>query len=331
MKRIAIASFAISIISFIMVLFLYMPKFKNQPAIETSDVYLQKIIELYPELQGAVFIDSTQYNLYKIGSTWPTHFFSILNNISLVGHSKNDYYGRDFEELRYEFYNSKTEILYKITFKKELSNKRINNETDSTVRANFINNTNDFKLAETATYIQRQMDIEKKILGKDTLVEISDRRGDVYRRFYSLKKANGDISKIVEFDWGYDNELNKIGISSNEFYRDEFKVNITTKFNSDLNLSTPAFEGKTIELNINYKDKEYKTTAILSDAEDVPSYCRPESYKSYMLNSCSFKLIAPFENCNLKIRVHYNTFERNSPFIDIENDITQLMQCLNIW
>ena len=322
MKRIAIASFAISIISFIMVLFLYMPKFKNQPAIETSDVYLKKIIELYPELQGAVFIDSTQYNLYKIGSTWPTHFFSILNNISIVGYHENDHLG--FGDLRYEFYNSKTEILYTITFKKELSNKRINNETDSTVRANFINNTNDFKLAEIATYIQRQMDIEKEILGKDTLVEISDRRGDVYRRFYSLKKANGDISKIVEFDWGYDNELNKIGI-----YRDdEFKVNIATKFNSDLKLSTPAFEGKTIELNINYKDKEYKTTAILSDAEDEPSYCRPESY---MLNSCSFKLIAPFENCNLKIRVHYDTFKKNSPFIDIENDITQLMQCLNIW
>ena len=149
-----------------MLLFLYMPKFKNQPATETSDVYLQKIIELYPELQGAVFIDSTQYNLYGIGSTWPTHFFSILNNISLVGHSKSDYYGRDFEELLYEFYNSKTEILYKITFKKELSNKRINNETDSTVRANFINNTNDFKLAEIATYIQRQMDIEKKFWEK---------------------------------------------------------------------------------------------------------------------------------------------------------------------
>lgn len=327
MKRIAIASFAISIISLIMVLFLYMPKFKSQPSFQTSDVYLQKIIELYPELQGAVFIDSTQYNLYGIGSTWPTHFFSILNNIPIVGYHENDHLG--FGDLLYEFYNSKTGTLYRIIFKKELSHKYTSNETDSSFSRDFSNNTKNFRLAEIDTYVLHQLDIEKKFLGKDTLVEISDRGGDVYRRFYSLKKANGDISKIVEFDWGYDNELNKIGIASNELYKEEeFKVNIATKYNSDLKLHIPVYEGKTIELNINYKDKEYKTTAILSDAEDVPSYCRPESY---MLNSCSFKLIAPFENCNLKIRVHYDTFKRNSPFIGIENDITQLMQCLNIW
>lgn len=75
MKKIAITSFAFSIISLIMVSFLYIPKFKSPSSFDSSDIYLQRIATLFPELQEAVFIDSAQYNLYDLGNVWPTQFF----------------------------------------------------------------------------------------------------------------------------------------------------------------------------------------------------------------------------------------------------------------
>lgn len=295
MKRIAIASFAISIISLIMVLFLYMPKFKSQPSFETSDIYLQKIVELYPELQDAVFIDSATSNLYLNSFKSSTYFHSILYNIPIVGFT----FSNISEDLIYEFYNLKTEYYYVFYFKEK-------------------DNLKDYKLSSISIINSPQASLRKRFFEKDTLVELFDKEGNHY---YTLKKNDGRITKFIKFDTkNGDKSFNRIWIASDR-YGVDFSVNIALEYNTNLKLRLPAFEGKTIELKINYKNQDYKTTAIINDGKEVPESCRPESYDPY---ECNFELTAPFENCNLKLDVQHNS-------VNIRNDIIQLMQCLNIW
>lgn len=278
-----------------MVLFLYMPKFKSQPSFQTSDVYLQKIIELYPELQDAFFIDSATSNLYLNSFKSSTYFHSILYNIPIVGFTFNNI----SEELIYEFYNLKTEYYYRFSFEEK-------------------DNLKDYKLSNISIINSPRASLRKEFFEKDTLVKLFDKEGNHY---YTIKKNDGHITRFIKFDTNIGNKsLNRIRIASGR-YGVDFNVDIALEYNTNLKLWHPAFEGKTIELKINYKNQDYKTTAIISDGKDVPESCRPESYYS---NECYFELTAPFENCNLKLYVQHNS-------VDILNDIIQLMQCLNIW
>ena len=296
-----------------------MPKFKSQPSFETSDVYLQKIVELYPELQDAVFIDSTQYDLYSVNHVKQTYIHSILNNIPVVGlyysddvvsKNKHIYY------LYYEFYNVNTETHYEITFKKEIA---------PNISANYDNTDNPYNLSEIATSNIHRMNIKKKILKNDTLVELSNKDGD---RYYTLKKENGSITRLIKFDYNsFHKTLNEIWIASpDEMFGDHFEVTIETKFIPNLRLFLPVYEGKTTELNIDYKNNNFKTIAVVSDNSNLSEICNPDLHNPN--STCHFELTAPFENCNLKLDVE---FKDNAPKIYIKNDITQLMQCLNIW
>ena len=318
MKKIAITSFAISIISLIMVSFLYIPKFKSPISFDSSDIYLQKIATLFPELQEAIFIDSAQYNLYNLGVDWPTQFFSILNDIPIVGYRRpNDQVLRD--RLTYEFFNKKNGMLYKITFT-DFHSPRFAKKDSFVVTEG---NSNDYTLSEIFSLNSPELNIRKRIFKKDTLIEMYN----LNRRFYSLKNENGDISRLVNFDWSNsDHSLNEIRIASAQG-DEEFKVNIQTKYNDNLKIHLPIFNDKTIELSINYKNQTYNTTAIISDDSNLSEACNP-NYGTP--TNCNFTTTAPFENCNLKIRVYYEPTSY-SPIVNIENEIKQLMQCLNIW
>ena len=313
MKKIAITSFAISIISLIMVSFLYIPKFNSPSSFDSSDIYLQRIATLFPELQEAVFIDSAQYNLYDLGNVWPTQFFSILNDIPIVGYRRpNDKVLRD--RLTYEFFNKKNGMLYRITFTDFHSPRFAGTDLFVVTEGN----SSDYTLSDISTINSPELNFRKRILKKDTLIEINN-------RFYVLKKENGDISRLV--DWSeFDHSFNLIRISSVQGI-DEFKVDIPTEYNVNLLVHLPVFNDKTIELSITYKNQTYNTTGLVSGDNNLSETCNP----NYGIPAnCNFTITAPFENCNLKVWVYYDP-TINYPIVRIENKIEQLMQCLNIW
>ena len=311
MKKIAITSFAFSIISLIMVSFLYIPKFNSPSSFDSSDIYLQRIATLFPELQEAIFIDSAQYNLYDLGTVSPTQFFSILNDIPIVGYRRpND----NKDRLYYNFFNKKNGMLYRITFT-DFHSPRFAKVASFVVTED---NSSDYTLSEISMINSPELNFRKRILKKDTLIEINN-------RFYVLKKENGDISRLV--DWSeFDHSFNLIRISSAQGI-DEFKVDIPTKYNVNLLVYLPVFNDKTIELSITYKNQTYNTTGLVSGDNNLSETCNP----NYGIPAnCNFTITAPFENCNLKVRVYYDP-TINYPIVNIENEIKQLMQGLNIW
>ena len=179
-------------------------------------------------------------------------------------------------------------------------------------------NSSDYTLSEISMINSPELNFRKRILKKDTLIEINN-------RFYVLKKENGDISRMV--DWNkFNHSLNLILISSAQGI-DEFKVDIPTKYNVNLLVYLPVFNDKTIELSITYKNQTYNTTGLVSGDNNLSETCNP----NYGIPAnCNFTITAPFENCNLKVRVYYDP-TINYPIVNIENEIKQLMQCLNIW
>ncbi len=324
MKKIAITSLIISIISLIMVAFLYAPKIKRNQSVNQADIYQQQIVELFPELQGAVYIDSAQYYSYNVGDLNPTYFYSTLNNIPIVGFFNKEW-ADDFGDRRYEYFSSQRKMCYRIHFGESKLRQRLrkNNSTEP---------TNEYKISEITTYKCDALEkyVSKKILGNDTLVELSYHdRENRYNRYYSLKKENEFASRLIRFDWDLnygDHSLNTIRIASRHWK--DFKVNIATEYDKNSDLLIPFFDGKTIGVKINYRNQEYKTTAIVSDTTNVSEVCNPNLHSNGFIKSeCNFTLIAPFENCNLKLRVRQD----KDPLIFIENEITQLMQCLNVW
>ena len=54
MKKIAITSLTFSIISLIIVFSIYMPKFKPSTTLNSTDIYQQKNVELFPELKSNI-------------------------------------------------------------------------------------------------------------------------------------------------------------------------------------------------------------------------------------------------------------------------------------
>lgn len=318
MKKIAITSFAFSIISLIMVSFLYIPKFNSPSSFDSSDIYLQRIATLFPELQEAIFIDSAQYNLYDLRDVWPTQFFSILNDIPIVGYRRpND----NKDRLYYEFFNKKNRMLYRITFT-DFHSPRFAKVASFVVTED---NSSDYTLSEISTINSPELNFRKRIFKKDTLIQIYKHNNRFESRFYVLKKENGDISRLV--DWSeFDHSFNLIRISSAQGI-DEFKVDIPTKYNVNLLVHLPVFNDKTIELSITYKNQTYNTTGLVSGDNNLSETCNP----NYGIPAnCNFTITAPFENCNLKVRVYYDP-TINYPIVRIENEIEQLMQCLNIW
>ena len=335
MKKVAIISLVISILSLAMVAFLYMPKFKKSPSLDSLDVYQKKIVELFPELEDAVYIDSAQYYSYYLHSLVnPTYTYSVLNNVPIVGFFDN---GETERELRdYEYFNSQKGMCYLISFRKM--------DPKHELSIDDVSEFDNYKLSRISTYKCNELDIFKTIVERDTLVKLSYNYevnlyspGEFYRRhfFYSLKKENGDVSRFVEYDWSLnfdERSLNTIEIASR--IPEKFTVDIATKYDDKLKLSLPVFDGKTIELIINNKDKRYKTVAIVSDGNNISENCSDKMPNEISIrNLCRFTLIAPFEKCNLKINVSYENYVDSPrfPIIDIENDIVQLMQCLNIW
>ena len=294
-----------------MVSFLYIPKFNSPSSFDSSDIYLQRIATLFPELQEAIFIDSAQYNLYDLGTVSPTQFFSILNDIPIVGYRRpND----NKDRLYYNFFNKKNGMLYRITFT-DFHSPRFAKVASFVVTED---NSSDYTLSEISMINSPELNFRKRILKKDTLIEINN-------RFYVLKKENGDISRMV--DWNkFNHSLNLILISSAQG-TDEFEVDIPTKYNVNLGFNLPVFNDKTIELSITYKNQTYNTTGLVSGDNNLSETCNP----NYGIPAnCNFTITAPFENSNLKVRVYYDP-TINYPIVNIENEIKQLMQCLNIW
>ena len=309
-----------------MVVFLYAPKIKRNLSVKQADIYQQQIVELFPELQDAVYIDSAQYYSYNVGDLDPTYFYSTLNNIPIVGFFNKEW-ADDFGDRRYEYFSSQRKMCYRIHF----------GESKLRQRLHKINNTepiNEYKISEITTYKCDALEkyVSKKILGNDTLVELSYHdRENRYNRYYSLKKENGVTSRLIRFDWnlGYEHSSsNTIRIASR--HSNDFEINIATEYNEKSHLLIPYFEGKAIGIKINYRNQEYKTTAVVSDSTNISEVCNPNLHSEGFIRSyCRFSLIAPFENCNLKLSVFYR--DNKGPSVDIENKITQLMQCLNVW
>lgn len=325
MKKVAIISLVISILSLAMVAFLYMPKFKKSPSLDSLDVYQKKIVELFPELADAVYIDSAQYYSYSL-SIMPTYVYSILNNASIVG-----FYHEEWTKLgkrSYEYFNSQNRMCYSISFGKLDPQRRLQKQK--------LTKSEDNELSEISMFRCDKLHISKKIVEKDTLVQLSyNDNENKHRRFYSLKKEKGYATKLVEYDWNLNSDgqsLNTIEIASR--YGERLSVTIATEYKDKLKLHIPAFDGKSIELKINNKGKEYTTTAIVSDGSDISENClNQQRSEDFIRKSCEFTLIAPFESCNLKIDVWYDRGLNASiyPIINIKNDIQELMQCLNIW
>jgi hypothetical protein len=301
-----------------------MPKFKAQPSFQTSDIYLQKIVELYPELQDAVFIDSVQYDLYNVNHVEKSYIHSILNNIPVVGfYNSNDHVFRNKHtyHLYYEFYNINTETLYRFIFEKEIAEKN---------SADVDKKDKPYNLTKINISNLQRMNVNKKIIEKDTLVELSNKDRD---RYYTLKKEDHSITRLIQFDYtNFNKALNEIRFaSSNTISGDDFSVDIVKKYNSNLGLFIPVYDGKTSELEIKFRDSIFKTTAVVSavfvnDVSNLSEICNPDLYNPRV--TCRFELTAPFENCNLKLDVEYKD---DTPIVYIKNDIVQLMQCLNIW
>lgn len=325
MKKIAIISLVISMVSLAMVAFLYMPNFKKSPSLDSLDVYQRKIVELFPELENAVYIDSAQYYSFNL-SLMPTYVYSILNNTSIVG-----FYDEKWTKLgkrRYEYFNSQNKMCYSISFGKLDPQRRLQKQ--------MFTESEDVELSEISTFRCDKLHISKKIVEKDTLVQLSyDDNENKHRRFYSLKKEKGYAKKLVEYDWNLNSDeqsLNTIKIASK--YPEHFTLNIVAEYNDKLKLRRPVFEGKTTELVVNYNDQEYRTAAIVTEDSNISEKCLDQQRsEDFIRMSCKFTLIAPFESCNLKIGVWYDRGFKASifPIIDIKNDIQELMQCLNIW
>lgn len=239
--------------------------------------------------------------------------FSILNDIPIVGYRRpNDKVLRD--RLTYEFFNKKNGMLYRITFTDFHSPRFAGTDLFVVTEGN----SSDYTLSDISTINSPELNFRKRILKKDTLIEINN-------RFYVLKKENGDISRMV--DWNkFNHSLNLILISSAQG-TDEFEVDIPTKYNVNLGFNLPVFNDKTIELSITYKKQTYNTTALVSGDDNLSEACNP-NYGTP--TNCNFTITAPFENCNLKVRVYYDP-TIHYPIVNIENEIKQLMQCLNIW
>ena len=318
MKKIAITSLIISIISLIMVAFLYAPKIKRNQSVNQADIYQQQIVELFPELKYAVNIDTAQNKLYSTDYFEPTYFYSILNNVPIVGFHDDDFW-LDGDMLVYQFFHSEKKTCYWISFEKMKENEIFKLRDFSTKKCNALEEY-----------------VSKKILGSDTLIELSYHdKENRYHRYYSLKKENEIASRLIRFDWDFnygDHSLNTIRIASRHWK--DFKVIIATEYNKEIDLFIPSFEGKSIGVKVYYGDQEYKTTAILSDSSNISEKCFNPNYSKWGIQSnCHFTLNAPFENCNLKLNVRYDNGLNalNKPIIEIKNELIQLMQCLNVW
>ncbi len=322
MKKIAITSLTFSIISLIIVFSIYMPKFKPSTTLNSTDIYQQKNVELFPELKNAIYLDTAQYYSYDDGYLWPLYLYSVLNNIPTVGFYNNQWVHRGMK--RYEYFNAQNKTCYRISYG-ELQLIPHNEQS---------NVSNEYPLSEISTYKCDVLKfIKKKIIEKDTLLELgyhdSNQR---YHRLYTLKKENGDAARLVGFDFD-GHSLNIIRIASSG-HGMNFEVNIATEYKENLNLNIPIFEGKTTSLKINFEEKEYNLTAIVSDSSNISESClNQQNSENFIRENCHFTLTAPFKNCNLELNIWYDKGANASisPIIEIKNDIQQIMQCLNIW